>query len=112
MPGELPDGYRPGKDVLGEHLVSDETIWVLYENWCKAYNKERNYAEMVCRFDQFKMNAILVHGHNCGFSGRMILGEFADGRERKPLPAEKYLILKEVVSTPAINIHESPSTLN
>jgi hypothetical protein len=35
-------------------LVSDDALWALYKQWCKAFNQERDHAEMVQRFETFK----------------------------------------------------------
>lgn len=58
---EPPDD---GKCVTAKDLESDQAVWALYERWCKSYNKKRDHAEMIRRFDIFKLKASLVHNWN------------------------------------------------
>ncbi|CAN6280649.1 unnamed protein product [Urochloa humidicola] len=53
-----------GVVVTEKDLESDEALWALYERWCKAFNKERDHAEMVRRFPEFKFSAIIVNNWN------------------------------------------------
>ena len=67
-----------------EDFVSDEALWafVLYELWCKAYNKERDHGEMARRFNRFKYFAEAVYSWNKGCRYReeeKYLGKYADG---------------------------------
>ncbi|TVU15435.1 hypothetical protein EJB05_38956 [Eragrostis curvula] len=70
-----------GKDVTEEDVVSDEAIWALYARWCKAFNKKRDNAEMVRRFERFKHSVEYVVDWNNAFIQQCELGEFADGEE-------------------------------
>lgn len=51
----------PGLDVTGKDVESDEAIWNLYKNWCKAWNKERDHDDMNRRFHIFKKTANFIH---------------------------------------------------
>ncbi|KAL6597905.1 hypothetical protein ACP70R_046710 [Stipagrostis hirtigluma subsp. patula] len=75
---EQVDVFERGKSVTDKDIESDEAIWALYERWCKAYNKERDHAEMMQRFYYFNQSVKFVHSWNETFVEQMILGEFAD----------------------------------
>ena len=35
-----------GKTPMDKDFESDEAVWALYERWCKAFKKQREYATM------------------------------------------------------------------
>ena len=47
-------------------LESDDAVWALYERWCEAVGKNRNYGEMIRRFKIFRYNAEVAHKWNTG----------------------------------------------
>ncbi|CAN6286248.1 unnamed protein product [Urochloa humidicola] len=57
----VPDDAKTPTD---KDLESDEAVWALYERWCKAFNKERDHAEMARRFKLFRYYARHVHEWN------------------------------------------------
>lgn len=69
------DEPEPGLDVTEKDLESDDATRALYENWCKAYDKERSLDEMARRFPIFKRCARDAHRY------RARLGHNADGIE-------------------------------
>uniref|UniRef100_A0A0A9D7R1 Cathepsin propeptide inhibitor domain-containing protein n=1 Tax=Arundo donax TaxID=35708 RepID=A0A0A9D7R1_ARUDO len=75
----MPDYPVAGLDVTDKDLESDEAIWVLYERWCKAYNKERDPDEMARRFHIFKRTAEYTHD----FETSQQLGPSSDGFEKQ-----------------------------
>ncbi|KAL6607951.1 hypothetical protein ACP70R_037416 [Stipagrostis hirtigluma subsp. patula] len=81
----VPSVFQPGKSVTDKDMESDEAIWALYVLWCKAYNKERDHAEMVLRFNNFKQSVDFVHTWNKAFVEQIKLGEFADERHEAPI---------------------------
>jgi hypothetical protein len=52
------------KTPTDKDFESDEATWALYERWCKAFNKERDHADMVHRFKLFRYEAKFVHHWN------------------------------------------------
>lgn len=70
----------PRKDVTDQDLESDEATWALYENWCKAYSKERDHGEITRRFPTFKASAKYIQRFK---RNRPRLGVFADGLEEQ-----------------------------
>ncbi|KAG2627733.1 uncharacterized protein LOC120701371 [Panicum virgatum] len=47
-------------------LESDDAVWALYERWCEAVGKNRNYGEMIRRFKIFRYNAEVAQKWNTG----------------------------------------------
>ncbi|KAE8808917.1 KDEL-tailed cysteine endopeptidase CEP1 [Hordeum vulgare] len=45
-------------------LVSDETLWALYERWCRFHEMARDHDEMARRFGRFKLKARHVYEFN------------------------------------------------
>lgn len=45
-------------------LVSDETLWALYERWCRFHEMARDHNEMTQRFGRFKDTAWHVYEFN------------------------------------------------
>uniref|UniRef100_A0A0E0KJP2 Cathepsin propeptide inhibitor domain-containing protein n=1 Tax=Oryza punctata TaxID=4537 RepID=A0A0E0KJP2_ORYPU len=86
-PSSLPSSDpEPGKDITDKDFKSDEAIWALYERWCKAYEKERDHAEMTRRFEMFKNSAEYVRSLNSDITSeaeQLILGRTAMGSMRK-----------------------------
>uniref|UniRef100_A0A0E0GUN4 Cathepsin propeptide inhibitor domain-containing protein n=1 Tax=Oryza nivara TaxID=4536 RepID=A0A0E0GUN4_ORYNI len=67
--------------VTDKDFESDEAIWAFYERWCKAYDKERDHAEMAHRFKIFKETAELVHRSNkdAPEEEKLCFGPYCDG---------------------------------
>jgi len=64
-----------------EDVESDETLWYLYERWCKAFNQKREPDEMACRFNKFKNRVLRVHSiNNANQSFKLGLTKFSDGK--------------------------------
>ncbi|XBI78992.1 uncharacterized protein LOC119307692 isoform X1 [Triticum dicoccoides] len=60
-------------------LVSDETLWALYERWCRFHGMARDHDEMTRRFGRFKDTAWHVHEFNkSGRSYTKGLTQFSD----------------------------------
>ncbi|CAN6228550.1 unnamed protein product [Urochloa humidicola] len=57
----LPEDSKTPTD---KDLESDAAVWALYERWCKAFNKKRDYAAMTYRFEIFRYNALWVYRWN------------------------------------------------
>ncbi|KAM0923407.1 hypothetical protein ACQ4PT_005549 [Festuca glaucescens] len=57
----LPEDAKTPTD---KDLESDEAVWAMYERWCKAYNKDRDHAEMSRMFKLFRYQAKDVHRWN------------------------------------------------
>uniref|UniRef100_A0A453LUE1 Cathepsin propeptide inhibitor domain-containing protein n=1 Tax=Aegilops tauschii subsp. strangulata TaxID=200361 RepID=A0A453LUE1_AEGTS len=62
-------------------LESEEALWALYKRWCKSFNEERDYDEMVRRFDTFKDSVRMVDSVNkANLPYTLKLSQFADGK--------------------------------
>ncbi|EMS45205.1 KDEL-tailed cysteine endopeptidase CEP1 [Triticum urartu] len=60
-------------------LVSDETLWALYERWCRFHGMARDHDEMTRRFGRFKFKARHVYEFNkSGRSYTKGLTQFSD----------------------------------
>uniref|UniRef100_A0A0E0D7X4 Cathepsin propeptide inhibitor domain-containing protein n=1 Tax=Oryza meridionalis TaxID=40149 RepID=A0A0E0D7X4_9ORYZ len=68
-------------DATDKDFESDEAIWAFYERWCKAYDKERDDAEMAHRFKIFNETAELVHKSNkdAPEEEKLCFGPYRDG---------------------------------
>ncbi|CAO1939410.1 unnamed protein product [Urochloa humidicola] len=85
LPARDPE---PGVDVTAKDLESDEVVWALYENWCKAFNKDRSRDEMAHRFRVFKRCAEDVYEMNQPDDTdeeQMRLEEFSDGLDTQQI---------------------------
>ncbi|CAN6177250.1 unnamed protein product [Urochloa humidicola] len=85
LPAREPE---PGVDVTAKDLESDEAVWALYENWCKAFNKDRSRDEMAHRFRVFKRCAEDVYEMNQPDDPdeeQMRLEEFSDGLDTQQI---------------------------
>ncbi|XP_044946365.1 uncharacterized protein LOC123395430 [Hordeum vulgare subsp. vulgare] len=67
-PDDLEDEFRPDPDTVPyfdeKDLVSDETLWALYERWCRFHEMARDHDEMARRFGRFKLKARHVYEFN------------------------------------------------
>ncbi|XP_020190134.1 cysteine proteinase EP-B 2-like [Aegilops tauschii subsp. strangulata] len=75
----------PGTDEVilpsDKDLESEEALWALYKRWCKSFNEERDYDEMVRRFDTFKDSVRMVDSVNkANLPYTLKLSQFADGK--------------------------------
>ncbi|KAF7063823.1 hypothetical protein CFC21_070306 [Triticum aestivum] len=82
-PDDLDDELRPDPDTVPyfdeKDLVSDETLWALYERWCRFHGMARDHDEMTRRFGRFKDTAWHVHEFNkSGRSYTKGLTQFSD----------------------------------
>ncbi|KAF7070817.1 hypothetical protein CFC21_076272 [Triticum aestivum] len=80
---DLDDELRPDPDTVPyfdeKDLVSDETLWALYERWCRFHGMARDHDEMTRRFGRFKDTAWHVHEFNkSGRSYTKGLTQFSD----------------------------------
>ncbi|CAO2145024.1 unnamed protein product [Urochloa humidicola] len=57
----LPEDSKTPTD---KDLESDDAVWALYERWCKAFDKKRDYAATTYRFEIFRYNALWVYRWN------------------------------------------------
>ncbi|KAI4964497.1 hypothetical protein ZWY2020_005660, partial [Hordeum vulgare] len=53
-------------DITDADLVSDESLWALYERWCGHHNVRRDLDDKARRFSVFKDNARMIHQFNQG----------------------------------------------
>ncbi|XP_044953734.1 ervatamin-C-like [Hordeum vulgare subsp. vulgare] len=51
-------------DITDADLVSDESLWALYERWCGHHNVRRDLDDKARRFSVFKDNARMIHKFN------------------------------------------------
>ncbi|XBH67893.1 hypothetical protein VPH35_096189 [Triticum aestivum] len=80
---DLEDEFRPDPDTVPyfdeKDLVSDETLWALYERWCRFHRMARDHDEMTRRFGRFKFKARHVYEFNkSGRSYTKGLTQFSD----------------------------------
>ncbi|KAF7006627.1 hypothetical protein CFC21_021655 [Triticum aestivum] len=73
-------GNDPNFPLVDENSTkSKESLWALYESWCKYYEVSRDREEMVRRFRSFKASAMRVYKmNNSGSSQVSQLSAFAD----------------------------------
>lgn len=65
-----------------EDVQSEESLWSLYERWGARYNRARDPADKVRRFDFFKATVHRVIGRSAG-QERLGLNGFADLSEEE-----------------------------
>ncbi|KAI4978821.1 hypothetical protein ZWY2020_015574 [Hordeum vulgare] len=53
-------------DITDRDLASKESLWALYERWCKHYDVGHNLSDKAQRFKVFKENARMIHDFNQG----------------------------------------------
>ncbi|KAM3254584.1 hypothetical protein ACQJBY_048211 [Aegilops geniculata] len=80
---DLEDEFRPDLDTVPyfdeKDLVSDETLWALYERWCRFHGMARDHDKMTRRFGRFKFKARHVYEFNkSGRSYTKGLTQFSD----------------------------------
>ncbi|XP_015699027.1 uncharacterized protein LOC107305514 [Oryza brachyantha] len=90
-------------------LESDKALWDLYKRWCKAFNVERDHAEMLHRFPAFKASVLFVHHTNNrpNLSYKLAITKMADGKLREICINGKrpdYQLRKELDFKPALFI--------
>ena len=73
-------GNDPNFPLVDENSIkSKESLWALYESWCKYYEVSRDREEMVRRFRSFKASVMRVYKmNNSGSSQVSQLSAFAD----------------------------------
>ncbi|XBI78990.1 hypothetical protein VPH35_088574 [Triticum aestivum] len=108
-PDDLEDELRPDPDTVPffdeKDLVSDETMWALYERWCRFHGMARDHDEMTRRFGRFKDTAWHVHEFNkSGRSYTKGLTQFSD------LEPEEFFGPRRCPRTPELAVVSSPTT--
>ncbi|KAM3317492.1 hypothetical protein ACQJBY_035278 [Aegilops geniculata] len=53
-------------DITDRDLASEESLWALYERWCKHHNVGYELSDKAQRFKVFKENARMIHEFNQG----------------------------------------------
>ncbi|KAF7082326.1 hypothetical protein CFC21_086200 [Triticum aestivum] len=53
-------------DITNSDLASEESLWALYERWCKRHNVGRDLSDKARRFKVFKENTRIIHEFNQG----------------------------------------------
>ncbi|TVU51029.1 hypothetical protein EJB05_02433, partial [Eragrostis curvula] len=76
--------YEPITKVVFEaeekDLESDESLWALYERWCRHFKMQHDHEEMARRFDEFKSTVHHVHQvNNSDLPYKLEINIFADG---------------------------------